>query len=103
MEKHTLTRHKDIQTWVAKRGGLPAIARVRTPLGGLESRLQLRFQEQKRKVTRAPSLDDGASPCSWAAWLAELDRQRLALSVADSDRPDYELVPLAEIKRTSLN
>jgi len=45
--------------------------------------LKLRFarQEEGRE-------DAGMSPCSWAAWLAELDRQQLALRVAPSGECD---------------
>jgi hypothetical protein len=37
------------------------------------------------------SEDDGMSPCSWTAWLAELDRQQLALQV-DMAADGFELV-----------
>jgi hypothetical protein len=35
--------------------------------------------------------NEGVSPCSWTAWLAELDRQQLALKV-DMAADDFELV-----------
>lgn len=77
MKSHTLTRHRDIQSWVSDRKGTPAIARVRNRLGEVRSQLKLRFAQQHAEGT----LDAGMSPCSWTAWLAELDRQQLALRI----------------------
>jgi hypothetical protein len=45
-----------------------------------------------------PSVDQGATPVSWTAWLAELDRQQLALRVSPDSETDYEFV-----ERKSLN
>ena len=86
---HTLTRHRDIQNWVSDRHGIPAIARVRNRFG--EERSQLRLSFQKRAKPSHDSQDDGMSPCSWTAWLAELDRQQLALQVGLS-ADDFKLV-----------
>ncbi|KKC33463.1 hypothetical protein [Devosia psychrophila] len=86
---HTLTRHRDIQNWVTDRHGIPAIARVRNRFG--EERAQLKLSFQKRNKTLMASEDDGMSPCSWTAWLAELDRQQLALQV-DVAADGFELV-----------
>lgn len=86
---HTLIRHRDIQNWVADRHGIPAIARVRNRFG--EERAQLKLSFQKREKQFIESQDDGMSPCSWTAWLAELDRQQLALKV-DMTANDFELV-----------
>jgi hypothetical protein len=86
---HTLTRHRDIQNWVTDRHGIPAIARVRNRFG--EERAQLKLSFQKRNKTLMASEDDGMSPCSWTAWLAELDRQQLALQV-DMAADGFELV-----------
>ena len=90
---HTLTRHRDIQNWVTDRQGIPAIARVRNRYG--EERAQLRLSFQMRAKTELTSQDDGMSPCSWTAWLAELDRQQLALKV-DLAADDFELVERRE-------
>lgn len=90
---HTLTRHRDIQNWVTDRHGSPAIARVRNRFG--EERAQLKLSFQKRIKARMESQDDGMSPCSWTAWLAELDRQQLALKV-DLAADDFELVERRE-------
>lgn len=92
-EIHTLTRHRDIQNWVTDRHGIPAIARVRNRFG--EERAQLRLSFQKLAKTKLESQDDGMSPCSWTAWLAELDRQQLALKV-DLAADDFELVERRE-------
>ena len=90
---HTLTRHRDIQNWVSDRHGIPAIARVRNQFG--EERAQLKLSFQKRAKGQIESQDDGMSPCSWTAWLAELDRQQLALKV-DPAADDFELVERRE-------
>jgi hypothetical protein len=37
------------------------------------------------------------SPCSWTAWLAELDRQHLALKISSSDPSGFELVDRKEL------
>lgn len=86
---HTLTRHRDIQNWVTDRKGIPAIARIRNRFG--EERAQLKLSFQRAKKQQLESQDDGMSPCSWTAWLAELDRQHLALKVDYVDG-DCELV-----------
>ena len=66
-------------------------------LGEMQAKLALRF-ESMGKPQGMPRVDQGASPISWTAWLAELDRQQLALRVSDDDETDYEL-----IERKSLN
>ena len=76
-QTHTLTRHKDIQNWVTDRRGIPAIARIRNRFGEERAQLLLRFVR-----SQGGNIDDGMSPCSWTAWLAELDRQHLALQVS---------------------
>lgn len=88
-QTHTLTRHRDIQNWVTDRHGIPAIARVRNRFG--EERAQLKLSFQKLDKRQIESQDDGMSPISWTAWLAELDRQHLALQVGQID-DDFELV-----------
>jgi hypothetical protein len=85
----TLTRHRDIRNWVSDRHGTPAIARVRNRFGQERAQLKLKF-DQVRKTPHA-GLDDGLSPCSWTAWLAELDRQHLALKV-DPTADNFEFV-----------
>jgi hypothetical protein len=88
---HTLTRHRDIQAWVAERRGLPALVRAPNSFGEWRSRLALRFDRPGRPKGM-PAVDQGASPVSWSAWLAELDRQQLALRVSEGGETDYELV-----------
>lgn len=87
---HTLTRHRDIQNWVTDRQGIPAIVLVRNRFG--EERAQLKLSFQKREKRQIESQDDGMSPCSWTAWLAELDRQQLALQVDATADDDFALV-----------
>lgn len=88
-DTHTLTRHRDIQNWVTDRQGIPAIARVHNRFGEMRSQLKLRFSRSAPTIPE--NGDDAMSPCSWTAWLAELDRQQLALKV-DSTADDFELV-----------
>ena len=88
---HTLTRHRDIQNWVTDRHGIPAIARIRNRFGEEQAQLRLSFQKRNKAREELSSQDDGMSPCSWTAWLAELDRQQLALKV-DMAADDFELV-----------
>lgn len=92
MQTHTLTRHSDIQNWVSARKGQPAIRQVLDQLGQANASLDLAFGHETT-LEDTPSVDSGMSPCSWTAWLAELDRQRLALKVADGKAPIYEFVP----------
>jgi hypothetical protein len=96
-DAHTLTRHRDIQNWVIDRKGIPAIARVRNRFGELQSRLYLSFGRPDKKKPDLTSQDDGMSPCSWTAWLAELDRQQLALKVSERGEETFELVERREV------
>ncbi len=89
-DDHTMTRHRDIQNWVTDRRGIPAIARVRNRFGELQTRLRLKFSRDNGPDLMG--LDEGVSPCSWTAWLAELDRQQLALKVSDRGEQGFELV-----------
>jgi hypothetical protein len=91
---HMLTRHRDIQNWVTDRKGIPAIARVRNRFGELQSQLKLSFERHDKP--QIESCDDGLSPVSWAAWLAELDRQHLALKV-DYSGGDCEIVERRQV------
>jgi hypothetical protein len=94
---HTLTRHRDIQAWVNDRHGMPAMVRTPNDFGEWRARLALKF-DRPRRPDGMPSTDQGASPVSWSAWLAELDRQQLALRVSEDGETEYEL-----IERKSLN
>jgi len=87
---HMLTRHRDIQNWVAGRRGMPAIARVRNSFGEEQAQLRLTFSRNMEGRE-----DIGMSPCSWSAWLAELDRQQLALRIEPIGR--CELVSRASM------
>lgn len=92
MTKHTLTRHRDIQNWVAEHGGLPAICRMPNRYGQLHMRLALKFSKPGATPPSPFAQDDGMSPVSWSAWLAELDRQHLALKVVDETQPAFEFI-----------
>ncbi len=97
MNTHTLVRHTDIQRWVSARKGQPAIRRVPDPTGTIRSRLALSFALHNATPTETPSQDDGLSPVSWNAWLAELDRQHLALRVSGETQPNFEFVERREL------
>ena len=94
---HTLTRHRDIQAWVTDRQGMSAMVRGHNRFGELRSRLAINFHGMG-KPQGMPGVDQGVMPVSWSAWLAELDRQQLALRVSEDGETDYEL-----IERKSLN
>ncbi|HEY0854663.1 MAG TPA: hypothetical protein VGD86_07530, partial [Devosia sp.] len=57
--------------------------------GSVHARLTLNFAGKRPAPATTPTQDDGMSPVSWTAWLAELDRQHLALRVQDEH---YEFV-----------
>jgi hypothetical protein len=97
-DSRTLVRHRDIQNWVSARRGSPAIARERDTLGDMRSRLHLSFERARQLPSNVSVEQDGLSPCSWTTWLAELDRQQLALKVSAQDDPSFEFV-----ERRSLN
>jgi hypothetical protein len=88
---HTLTRHRDIQAWVTDRNGMPAMVRGHNSFGELRSRLAIRFRGVG-KPEGMPGVDQGVMPVSWTAWLAELDRQQLALRVSENGETEYELI-----------
>jgi hypothetical protein len=85
----TLTHHREMQDWVTTHQGIPDFSRVRNRFG--EERAQLKLSFQRVKKLDPASEIDGISPCSWTAWLAELDRQQLALKV-DPMADQFELV-----------
>lgn len=91
MNSQRLTDHRDIRTWVEARHGRPALRHVLTKSGGVEARLAIRFRRQEAPLF-VPGQDDGMSPCSWTAWMAELDRQHLALEVSDRSGTRVEFV-----------
>lgn len=88
----TLVQHRDIQNWVTARHGMPAISRVPNSMGQIRARLALSFSKARARPETMPGMDDGMSPVSWKAWLAELDRQHLALKVSNQKTPDFEFV-----------
>lgn len=90
--KSILTRHGEIRAWVSRRRGLPAIARTHDDRGEPLARLCLSFERRRCTPGTRARGDDGMSPVSWSAWLAELDRQHLALRVGEGEAPDFEFV-----------
>lgn len=95
--EQTLIHHREIRSWVTNNHGVPAIVRVRDDFGDVKARLALSFQRPKRVPSGSVNQDDGMTPVSWAAWLAELDRQQLALRVANAKRPSFEFVERREL------
>ena len=93
MHTHMLIHHHEIRIWAANHHGTPAIRRGHNRFGQPESRLALTFVTPKAAPEAGmPQVDDGLSPVSWTAWLAELDRRQLALRVSDRANPDFEFV-----------
>jgi hypothetical protein len=90
MNTHTLIEHGEIQKWVSKQQGQPALSRFADTTGRMHARLAINFARKRARPTSTPLQDDGMAPCSWTAWLAELDRQNLALRVRGED--DFEFV-----------
>lgn len=95
--QQTLVTHHDIQTWAGRHNGMPAMRRVPDAYGGARAELSLRFHREEAPAG-TPSLDNGPAPCSWTAWLAELDRQQLAVRVTDADGPRCELVKRSTLR-----
>jgi hypothetical protein len=95
-QTHTLIKHRDIQNWVTARRGMPAISRVSNNRGEVRARLALKFGRREERPAM-PDLDDGMSPVSWNTWLAELDRQQLALKVSNQSGADFEFVERREM------
>jgi hypothetical protein len=98
---HTLTQHRDIQNWVTARRGMPAISRVPNRFGEMRARLALNFGKTRQSPTTLPQVDDGMSPVSWSSWLAELDRQHLALKVSGTGTDDFEFVERGSVASNS--
>ena len=97
MNTHTLTRHRDIREWASDNRGSPAIRRIPDRFGDVRARLELIFRGPRSLPTGGmPQIDDGVSPVSWSAWLAELDRRQLALKVTD-EPAGFELVPRKDL------
>jgi hypothetical protein len=95
--RQTLTEHRAIRNWVADRKGMPGIRRVPNRLGEMRARLALNFPHERDATNGVPTQDDGISPVSWSAWLAELDRQKLALKVIDEKQPAFEFIDRREL------
>ncbi|MEQ1771184.1 MAG: hypothetical protein ABL879_15235 [Devosia sp.] len=87
--QHTLTRHRDIQNWVAGHQGMPAVVRRPSETGRMRSELALHFSGAK--IPTDGRIDQAMSPVSWAAWLSEFDRRQLALRVGE-DNESFEFV-----------
>lgn len=98
MEK-MLTGHRDIRRWAEARQAQPALALAHTRNGELRRRLALRFAMLAPTPVGLAAESEGMTPCSWTAWLAELDRQNLALRVPDVDNGDVEFVVRTETRQ----
>ena len=85
----TLTNHSAVRDWVTFRDGKPAVLTEHDAHGDAHARLRLAFRADRVR----PPLEGrraGIAPCSWDAWLAEFDRQQLALQVVDCDDDDIK-------------
>ena len=82
-DAHTLTRHRDIQNWVAERHGLPAMTQAPNSFGEMRARLALRFDRPARPVDM-PATDQGVSPVSWNAWRTSSNPPGLAMKTRNA-------------------
>lgn len=96
---HTLIQHRDIRNWVSNHKGMPALATTRNSFGELRAKLGLSFERRRVSPRLSPEQDDGMTPCSWTAWLAELDRQQLALQVSNRNDADFEFIRRQELSQ----
>lgn len=99
----TLTSHTAIRNWVKFRNGQPAISTTRNSRGQPRQKLALAFRGRLLQRPDAGVVGDGTSPCSWDAWLAELDRQHLALQVTDSDDDDIQPCDIDFVSRDAVH
>ena len=99
--RQTLTEHRAIRNWVANRKGVPAIRRVPNRQGEIGACLALNFPHHHAAPHSTPTQDDGISPVSWSAWLAELDRQKLALKVLDEKQPAFAFIARKNLNQTN--
>lgn len=99
MQDKTLTGHRDIRSWAEARHAQPALALGHSRNGELRRRLALRFAMSAPSPATAAPESEGMAPCSWTAWLAELDRQNLALRVRDVDNDAVEFVARGETRQ----
>ncbi len=99
MQDRMLTGHRDIRRWAEARRAQPALALALGRNGELRRRLALRFSMQAPSPTDPAAENEGMTPCSWTAWLAELDRQNLALKVRDVDADAVEFVARGETRQ----
>jgi hypothetical protein len=95
---HTLINHQEIQKWINAHHGMPAIAKIRDDIGTEKAKLAISFARARARPTSMPTQDDGMSPVSWSAWLAELDRQQLALRVLNQHDPVFEFIERREVQ-----
>lgn len=99
MQDKTLTGHRDIRSWAEARHAQPALALAHGRNGELRRRLALRFAISTKAPAIPAAESEGMTPCSWTAWLAELDRQNLALRVRDVDNDAVEFVTRGEARQ----
>lgn len=80
---HILSRHSDIRRWVAAHAGRPRFGAGMDAEGRRQRLLQITFDGRPAK-----------SAHDWEEWLAELDRQNLALNILDDAGvgSDFEFV-----------
>ncbi len=93
-----LHRHEDIRDWAIARGGAPMLESI--PDGSHDQvLLQLTFGQHalNADTNEGPDPISGYELVGWDEWLAELERQKLALKVNDvvpgALDHGYEFVP----------
>jgi hypothetical protein len=82
----TLTKHSDIREWAEGRSGYPMMEDV--PDGtDVRSLLEITFGQHalNADTNEGPDRPGGFRLVGWDEWLAEFDRQKLALRVPDEE------------------
>jgi len=95
---HLVKSHEAVKLWAEARGGSPMMEDQPDGRGGTRSVLQITFGQHALNAdeNEGPDRLGGFELVSWDDWLAEFDRQGLALKVNDevpgSEDNDFEFV-----------
>lgn len=88
---HLVMDHEAVKLWAEARGGSPMMEDQPDGRGGTRSVLQITFGQHALNAdeNEGPDRISGFELVSWDDWLAEFDRQGLALKVND-EQPGLE-------------
>ena len=81
----TLTKSVDIRRWVEARAGAPMSMDMPTGTGDTRTLLNITFGQHALNAdeNEGPDRISGFALIGWEEWIAEFDRQRLAMRVRD--------------------